>query len=672
MYESIITYKASSKEFEQHDVVFDPETQIKHIEKPSFLGIRKCINAYLRSRELSSLLKKDGLFDNLGDDYHFRIVFHGAQDVYAGDWNAFQNTMKKSYWQNNEDKLSDDYKKYGQLPIIHLSTYNIFEHEFDKLPTKRYKKIIDSSIWNYYVPLDVKDIDENGEVRRDKNGKPIWKYDNNYMLFVEALIDIIYNSDAHLYDLAIAHEYADLNARLLEQSHLEGSHKIISPFLFHSESEMKKKIDEYEEKEDSDIPLATLRKFQWRFLLLDDKSLDKMSKFDDDDSKVDITKLQIITHDLSLLGFDETKIWFRTIDFSSVRLNDGVILDNNGKVIEFKDDKKVEPHIQYGKVINGGFKNDKYTHTLDLETPSKSEDIQIVIDCVKHVDAAQYCLQKYQYEIVLLDYLLDFDKIEGEHNREYGFQLLERLQEWNKKNKNEYPNLYIPGPHNRFFLLFISAFTTAVQERMLEKGFFKNETGLWFLGDGACPTNTPYLFSYLLMQLMRHRIRDLASEEEDAFYSIIELLGRIYIRKNPNKPLVQEVRSSANRYFNVFLFMRAKYEKLRKDIIIDDENKMESARENAKRIMEMRSSLLVYSVFKVVHYFSNDFFDHLQHLVYLTAFGTVRQSGEMMREYSSINKTLCDYDRIVDGGQSTKGRNVSKAIHEYIIRLENH
>lgn len=89
----------------------------------------------------------------------------------------------------------------------------------------------------------------------------------------------------------------------------------------------------------------------------------------------------------------------------------------------------------------------------------------------------------------------------------------------------------------------------------------------------------------------------------------------------------------------------------------------------------MKSSLLIYSAFKVVHHFSEAFFDHLQHLVYLTAFGTIRQWQDMWEEYVFVYKELYDYDNYVveydeDKSIIKRGKMICNAIKEYIINLK--
>lgn len=567
-----------------------------------------------------------------GGVIEFMVIYHGAHDYYdMGDWFGGQDEL--------------EYKKGRKIyPIVHLTIYNIFKHEIAGLTQapKRYNKIIDSSIWNYYIPLDITIKDADGNELRDIDGNNQWEYSNNYKLFADALNDIARNKKEGLYDLSVAHEFADLNARLVKQSHLNGDgHKGISPFLFHSENEMRERIDEYNEKANKyTITLDKIKKYRWRFLLLDDKSIKSMSSVNDCNgtSIKDINKLQIIAHNLHrILGFDEERIWFRTFMFG---------FDNtNNKIVK-------EPSC-FGRVKNGAFKPVK-------ELPAKKEDIQIVIDCVEGVSEAEACLRQYRYEIVLLDYLL---------NNEYGYQLLTHLQKWHeakeKRKKdgvgNDRDDFYKPGPNKRFYFMFISAFHTAVQERMLEQGFGRTERSLWYIGDGACPTNTPYLFSYQLLLLMRHRITDLRKENEGGCLTLVELLKEIYV--NRDKAGLVDVRERANKHFNHVLYMRSKYHHLEQDFYKEDERKDLKGDD----IMNMRSSLLIQSVFGYVHHFSGAMFEHLQHLVYLTAFGTIRQWTELWEEYVFIHKILTQYDALT--GKSD-GKVINRAIRNYIIKLK--
>lgn len=536
--------------------------------------------------------------------FKLKLIYHTCEDLYGG--NEYSFGQKENYITGNSN-----------VPTVHMTLFDIFS-ESDKLPeVKRYKKIVDSSIWNFYVPIEI-----NGD-------------NFNYDRFNNALEKIDYNTKNGLYNLSVANEYANLNARLTEQSYLSGSHHSISPFLFHSENDMWRKMEDYREnKRLKNDNLDIIQGYRWRFLLLDDKSIKQMST----PSKVplDVNKLQIIARNLQhVLSFKEDNIWFRA------KLN-------NSNVFE-----------QYGKVKDGQWQD--HVFTITNAYPQKPEYVQIVIDCVETIDEAKRCLQKYRYEALLLDYLLD---------NEFGYILLDELQKWNKERKELETNNkqsstsntpYKAGPNKRFFIMFISAFTTAVHERMLEKGYGKTERGLWHLGDGACPTNTPYLFSYQLLLLMRHRITDLRKENEGGYLTIIELLKEIFIK---DCDTLEDIRTSSNIHFKHVLFMRNKYLQLEEDLTKKEENSSDTG----ENILNMESSLLIQSAFQYINLFSGSFFEHLQHLVYLTAYGTIQQCDELWEEYISIRKTLIKYDELTKGKD---GMEISNAIRNYIINLKS-
>lgn len=558
-------------------------------------------------------------------DFPLLIAFHGFKDMFNGPQSQYD--------------FAQDKNKDAEHPIIHLTPFNVFKssgltekEEIVISGAKRYQKIMDSSIWNYFVPVFPSMLNLDREIKFER--------------FDYALSEIYRNTKDGLYGLAITHEYANLNARLLEQSFLIGSHNSISPFLFHSEYEMKEMFDGFGRDENRDATLwkDEVKKFKWRFLLLDDRSIQNL-KSREEGGDGQINKLSIISNAIShIFGLQEEekkKIWFR----HGFREIDDITTNK----------KKWEPQF-FGRFADG-----VWTST---QMPKVTDDIWIVIDCAKTLQEAMSCLQNYRYEIVLLDYLLEKD--------EYGYKFLKELWDWNKIPEETAKPRYLIGPNRRCFFMFISAFTTAVHERMLEQGLNFSEPGLWYIGDGACPTNTPYLFAYQLLLLMQHRLTDLRKEKEGGFFTIIDLLERIYVKGEEQGT----VRDKAHKRFNQVLFMRAKYKKLESDLIKEDEEKIKRGI-SAVEMMNMSSSFLVYHTFKVVHHFSGAFFEHLQHLVYLTAFGTIRQWEDMWEEYIFIRKELCNYDDIVSGKKPQtiakergRGRVICDAIRDYIIDLK--
>lgn len=175
-------------------------------------------------------------------------------------------------------------KQYNRmLPTLHLSNIDYFDTKIASssgviLP--RCLKYIDSSIWHYYVPAH---IDEKSAKRKMENVDYLGRLQ-------KAINAILENTNIGLYNLSVTQEQADFYARIIPQSYLAdiGAHKKrISPFLFHSEEEMKyllskEKFSSYmpEIKEmviKEEASNVKYEKAEWRFLLVDDYA-DKMLK----------------------------------------------------------------------------------------------------------------------------------------------------------------------------------------------------------------------------------------------------------------------------------------------------------------------------------------------------------------------------------------------------------
>ena len=259
-----------------------------------------------------------------------------------------------------------------------------------------------------------------------------------------------------------------------------------------------------------------------------------------------------------------------------------------------------------------------------------------------------------------MDYLLDDN---GKGGREYGYELLKGIwaKEENKAEDVKYKDYifdYKKGPDNRFYFMFISAFTSAVSERLLAKGWARSEE-YWYIGEGACPVNTPYLFQYRLLHIMEKRMKEMgltkwnlkkqeeqndSSKNENAkkkpFACLLKTIHETFTKEvveehnNIYTELIKEIYSSkdearqrANEKFQDVLDLLYHYKSLIKDTHITencfDSNESVLATEFIKKHMNYEGVL-----------------EHLTQLVYLTAFGTVRQWPEMWEEYQYIKSVL--------------------------------
>lgn len=459
----------------------------------------------------------------------------------------------------------------------------------------RFRAIVDSSIWNYFLTED-SDFD--------------------------SIINKIYeNYQKCYYNLQVAEEYADLNARLTANAELyvnplgkeaKGHAKDVSAFLFHSERKLRKKLEEPEVQES----INSIKKYKWRFLLVDDHANVKMSSADE---KLPIpTKLDIIKE-----KFEKLFVTAEEKDSKDAKFI--IATENDNKDIK----EKADIYIEYATSIN------------DAKDKIRAKDK----------------LKEKKYEIILLDYLLG--KMDG--RREYSYELLKDIHEIEceiqkkptkeKEIKFERKFDYKKGPDNRFYFMFISAFTTAVSERLLLEGWHRSEP-YWYIGEGACPVNTPYLFQYRLLHIMQKRMKDMGlakwnvKEQEAKDDSAKNKQDQPSNKTDIYTELINEiytddgVRKKANEKFQDILDLLYHYKNLLRDTDMPSDNVFDSA-----------ESVLATD-FVMNHMDYEGVLEHLTQLVYLTAFGTVRQWPEMWEEYQYIKSYLgrieCVEDFIVN------------------------
>lgn len=593
--------------------------------------------------------------------YSLRIVIHSHKDLSIGQVSYEEDVA--SFAQEffpNPQKNNKEHEAY--LPIVHLTlddSYvdNLYSEVNVPLPPhiSRSYQILDSSIWNKIVPFDRNDIYKVGGVRG----------------LYQVIQEIDLNYQRGLYSLEVTHEYANLNARLAKQAFLSGTHANgVSPFIFHSESAIsfliKRELcreDAYSNKKKSISDRIAQHK--WRILLVDDKVSETES---DGLSKKKEALFKVNDRDDNLP-------W-------------------NSKLAIIKN--VVSKHFEKNKQFS-------ILHRLQ-ESKIEKEDGGILIDYAKNIDAAKTALKSKEYDLILLDYLLDNDA-----HVEYGYELLEevynyqevkrifdtfnkdevitflrkaptitqkeeiieyakrennlkeilRNQNWTllydsiKNHLDDKNNQYKIGPHGRFFFMFISAYSTAVYERLLAEGLNRSEK-YWHIAVGACPTNTPNLFLYNLLKLMEKQLEDSGVDKLSA-QSIYDVVHKIY-GEAKGEDVGKTVRHRANKYYQKVLDMHYHYRKMLDDVHFPDD----------EDIYNTKGSVLITNFIKNEVNLGG-FLEHLTQLVHLTAFGTVRQWPEMWEEYiyfkSLFNTTQFNND--------DKFRELCVAIENHIRELKS-
>jgi len=413
---------------------------------------------------------------------------------YEGTWKVRLNFYHESEFltrsvtavlPNREcDKFSDytfgqDYyvgeSKKALFPTIHVFSSNVFSLNLPLFP--RYSAIMDSSIWNFYYSKE--------EALLEKSRR---KSKTNVLLF-DFFEHILRYYSERRYDLCIAREFAEFNARMVCNSYFadSGGHgNFVSPFIFHRELNsyygiqtdntdfvgkanclMRCSHDEI----NADNMGRVMMDFKWRLLLVDDFSKEPLKTYDNHSGNGIPNKCDIICSDIVKV-FPEVKIGF------------------TDDCVSYSDASK---------------------KSIDAPSMAMNEkDFDIVIHCVTKLDDAKKALKDRKYEVILLDYLLGPSEDQGEPgcHREYGYQLLDSIkkEEDEKESEKKYK-----GPLGEQYIMFITAFTTAINEKLLAEHWTRNEKDLWHIGQGACPTNTTTLFLFYLLRMMKRRVDSVES-----------------------------------------------------------------------------------------------------------------------------------------------------------------
>lgn len=508
--------------------------------------------------------KENSLIRDDKDVCEIRIIIHAPSDLLTG----YPTGVKR-------DNSSRDVNFFGQAedcktPTLHIALNDLYvESLYNGAPLPasipRSFQIMDNSIWNYLVPL-------SGIVYRNSKGENV--EEKAFCQLFEDAIDSIYKTfKRHIYTLKVAQEYVDLNSRLVGEAFLLGSHaKGVSPFVFHSESAIKKMIIEEFENNSNNI-INKIRNRKWRILLVDDKAVLKMQPkdlFPDESSSTNLP-------------------WN-----CKLRIVEDLLKKKFGDCVSHQDNSQTKLLIEYAQTLND----------------------------------AEEALKQKKYDIILLDYLLD----KGNGKQNYGYELLDnifrQIDNANEGEEIDYDAIeYKIGPRERLFFMFISAYSSAVYERLLAEGLNQSED-YWYISVGACPTNTPQLFLYNLIKLMEKRMEDSGILKLSS-KAIFERVNKIYSPRGRDSK-GESVRKRANAYYQKVLSLQYHYRNILKDVEIPFGNK--------SSIFDTKGSVLMTD-FIQNRINLGGMLEHLTQLVHLTAFGTIRQWPEMWEEYIYV-KTL--------------------------------
>ncbi len=360
---------------------------------------------------------------------------------------------------NSQGTGTEYLNQFHYQPIITLGFKDIFSlfseeshslYEENKLlydlhPDPRFK-FLDSSIWNRYVPLYPK----------PELSHPDREPFND--LFTEVLDMMIANHEENIYATVPARSHLEFHSRMLLNSFIaevgrKGHHETVTPFKFHSETQMAQKTAGlkkfFERRRPNGIPLG--KSLSWKGLFIDDyaDAETRLSIFADEDDP-------------------EAKEW------ACNRNKLGIIVD----------------------LIN----------SLGLNitvVPPGAKDSKHIIDesCKK--------LEKEVFDILLVDYLLGYTDLPGT-GREYGHDFLRALMEKSFRGKD-----YVlkRGPIGKFWVFPTSSFPLAFVDKMRQLGL--TTIGEYFyLSNGGDPISTPEMFKFNLVYFLKQEVEQVYITDE--------------------------------------------------------------------------------------------------------------------------------------------------------------
>jgi hypothetical protein len=552
-----------------------------------------------------------------------------SDNVFTKLHNYFE-TLKKA--EKEKKEKDENYQmKFVYTPVIIISTENLINisdpesdnfENFQKLNIDRRFKFIDGSIWNYYLPI-------NNE------------FDTNFSN-ISAKIEANYKNE--LYKTAFAKEFIELQYRLVVNSYLtdaEAHSTFISPFVFHSESKLKKMADE-KFKELITRLEGYQQKITWNVLFVDDYS------------------------EIALRGVSNNK-------YTKTCLVNNIL----------KDDKSIREK-----------ENENYPFEIKFQTTPQRNVLNFTKK--KIIEGQKSEKDKIVYDIIFLDYLLGE---KDDNKREYGYEffseynesyvilnedienelfkcgipkdIIENLKELDNKNfeqpwsSNDYSKLEkelkkildkyydkfkdivirlidntlssYKCPFGKFWIFPITVFTNALLDRLREQGISRLDDD-WFIADGADPVNTPELFRYNFYNLLEQQISDAIFTKND----IIKFLIQNNLIENKTETKDEELRLWAKQFFGAFIHKFGKREILETDSI--------------------KGSEFASSILKYLHDTQKGdyrFYDHIRQLLYLLAYGTGFNATQMWELLNFI-----DYELFVISG--CKNENLKETFRDLI------
>lgn len=294
-------------------------------------------------------------------------------------------------------------------------------------------KFLDSSIWHRYVPISHEFQDD----------------------FLKVLQMVVKNFERGLYESLSALATIEFQSRILHNSYIasfgqRGHHFAVTPFKFHSETVMARKVNEMLERfwmiEHQNK--KSLMNLKWNFLLVDDYANREISK---------------------------------------------IIIKKPGK----KNGKNLTKQAIIEELLNFSNQKSEIKNTLEFKITATQGQNKEIIDEAVHLLLNQ---SDTSFDIILLDYLLG-DREENINVKAYGHEFLLDLCTHPQKHA------FRLGPSDRFWIFSISSFPMAFADKLRQMNW-ENSTEQFQVSIGADPISTPEFFRLSILQFLAKQVSE--------------------------------------------------------------------------------------------------------------------------------------------------------------------
>ncbi len=436
------------------------------------------------------------------DSGPFLIFLFGQMQVFSQKETLSEIVLKfrpspyydlKSYKEPvNDQKIN--YRKYNYHPIITIGTEDImtlFSEETNSLYQTNKSlydlhldpriKFLDASIWHRYVPLF-----PNPGYYYNPEGKSMFEYQ-----LWQVLTRMIQCHKDNIYATNAARSFLEFQSRMLLNSFIaevgdQGHHEIVTPFKFHSETQMAQRARDvmaFFKAPRKNGPLKD--NLGWHTILVDDYAEEKGRQ-----------------------GEDKNKLSTYSSEIQCSKNKRDIILDlikEDGVFSIFPEKKR------------GNF----------LIEPPEVEIGETIIQAVCRK------LEKKVYDLIFLDYLLgDSPDVPGT-GREYGHDFLKALIE-SRYHERMY-SLKV-GPISKFWIFPTSSFPQAFNDKIRQLGLTSLGEDFYMSGGGD-PISTPEMFRFNLYNFLKLQVES-AYITDEGLAKFVKNISRIEQFRHWEKALI--------------------------------------------------------------------------------------------------------------------------------------